>query len=90
MGQRYKALLKSGFQNEPLDETEQKFLQDITHMGTQEGDAQSLHAMLVAMLYYAPGKLKIPYLGNWVFQQIKCLRLQLSFNMIAIQTHLNV
>ncbi|HLO47165.1 MAG TPA: glycosyltransferase [Kamptonema sp.] len=56
----YQAILASGFQNEPMLETEQVFLQDLIKLTTGLVHPQAINSMLGAMLYLPPGKMRVP------------------------------
>ncbi len=59
VGKRYKALLESGFQKETILDRDRPFLQELTKLAADSTHLQSLKAMLGAMLYYAPGTMKV-------------------------------
>jgi predicted O-linked N-acetylglucosamine transferase (SPINDLY family)/glycosyltransferase involved in cell wall biosynthesis len=59
VGKRYKALLESGFQKETVLDRDRPFLQELTKLAADSSNVKSLNAMLGAMLYYAPGTMKV-------------------------------
>lgn len=56
----YKALLGSGLQAESMTEAEQKFLQQLTEISQGLVHPQAINALLGAMLYFMPGKMRVP------------------------------
>ncbi|MGL5062755.1 MAG: glycosyltransferase, partial [Microcoleus sp.] len=67
----YQALLESGLQSEKLTETEEKFLLQLTETSKGLVHAQAINALLGAMLYLLPGKMRVPdartRLPQWLF-----------------------
>jgi predicted O-linked N-acetylglucosamine transferase (SPINDLY family)/glycosyltransferase involved in cell wall biosynthesis/predicted O-methyltransferase YrrM len=59
VGKRYTAMLESGFQKEIVLDRDRPFLQELTKLAADSTRLQSLNAMLGAMLYYAPGTMKV-------------------------------
>ncbi len=64
LGDRYWALVRSGIQKEPLDSESQAFKDQVTHkltpsLGGGFGQPGAVNAMLVAMLYFLPGSMKV-------------------------------
>jgi predicted O-linked N-acetylglucosamine transferase (SPINDLY family)/glycosyltransferase involved in cell wall biosynthesis len=72
MGKAYQAYLKSGIQKEPLDPNEQSFLQQLTQQGVGLSNPKAINALMGAMLYYAPGTMKVQNyrdrLPQWLIQ----------------------
>ncbi|MDF0553486.1 glycosyltransferase [Kamptonema sp. UHCC 0994] len=64
VGKGYQAILYSGFQNEPMLETEQVFLQELTEIGKGLVHPKAINSMLGAMLYLPPGKMRVPDAKN--------------------------
>lgn len=56
----YQALLGSGLQAEKMTETEEKFLQQLTEISKGLVHPQAINALLGAMLYFMPGKMRVP------------------------------
>ena len=59
MRQAYRALLASGFQSETLTEDEQGFLQHLTEVSSGLSQPKAVNALLGAMLYFPPGKMRV-------------------------------
>ena len=64
LGDRYWALVRSGIQKEPLDGQAQAIKDQVTHKLTPStgggfGQPGAVNAMLVAMLYFVPGSMKV-------------------------------
>ena len=59
LGNVYQAFLKSGFQTQPIPESDRPFVGQLTQQGTGFVHPQALNAFLGAMLYYAPGTMKV-------------------------------
>jgi hypothetical protein len=56
----YQAILYSGFQKEPLLETEQTFLEELIEVGKGLMYPKAINSILGAMLYLPPGKMRVP------------------------------
>ena len=56
----YQALLSCRFQAESMTEAEQKFLQQLTEISKGLVHPQAINALLGAMLYFVPGKMRVP------------------------------
>ncbi|NJR21009.1 MAG: glycosyltransferase [Richelia sp. CSU_2_1] len=56
----YQALLGSGFQVEKLTEAEEQFLQQLTEISKGLARPQAINGLLGAMLYFVPGKMRVP------------------------------
>ena len=56
----YQAILKSGLQAESMTEAEQKFLDQLTEISKGLVHPQAINALLGAMLYFVPGKMRVP------------------------------
>jgi predicted O-linked N-acetylglucosamine transferase (SPINDLY family)/glycosyltransferase involved in cell wall biosynthesis len=56
----YKALLGCGLQAESMTEAEQKFLQQLTEISQGLVHPQAINGLLGAMLYFMPGKMRVP------------------------------
>ncbi|RMG08868.1 MAG: hypothetical protein D6728_13715 [Cyanobacteria bacterium J055] len=59
VGKAYRALLKSGIQKQPNDNNDGLFVQQLTQQGVGLTNPQAVNALMGAMLYYAPGTLKV-------------------------------
>ncbi|MDY6804692.1 MAG: methyltransferase type 11, partial [Cyanobacteriota bacterium] len=59
MRQAYRTFLASGFQNETLTEDERGFLQHLTEVSTGLSQPKAVNALLGAMLYFPPGKMRV-------------------------------
>ncbi|MGD1936329.1 MAG: glycosyltransferase family 4 protein [Cyanophyceae cyanobacterium] len=75
-GQRYCVFLKSGFQREPLTDTESHFRQELTEkIGAGIENSPGLKALLGGMLYFAPGSMKVSNaeqrLPHWLLPHYK-------------------
>ncbi|NEP84504.1 MAG: methyltransferase type 11, partial [Okeania sp. SIO3B3] len=57
--QAYQALLKSGIQNEPQTEDEQKFLQELAETSMGLTNPKAINTLLGAMLYFPPSKMLV-------------------------------
>lgn len=57
-GKAYQALLRSGFQKEPIVQDEQKIRQNLAQ-AWKSGDPRALNALLGALLYFVPGHMKV-------------------------------
>lgn len=71
-GQRYCAFLKSGFQREPLTDTETQYQQKLTEqISTGIENPPGLKALLGGMLYFSPGSMQVSNaqqrLPQWLF-----------------------
>jgi predicted O-linked N-acetylglucosamine transferase (SPINDLY family)/GT2 family glycosyltransferase len=55
----YQAILKSGLQAESMTEAEQKFLEQLTEISKGLVHPQAINALLGAMLYFVPGKMRV-------------------------------
>ncbi|MFM9267672.1 glycosyltransferase [Tychonema sp. BBK16] len=66
----YQAILGCGLQAESMTEPEQQFLQQLTEISTGLVHPQAINALLGAMLYFVPGKMRVPNantrLPNWL------------------------
>lgn len=60
VGQGYRMLLNSGIQNQPLTETEQEFLQQLSQLSKGLVHPKAMNSLLAAMLYFAPGTMRVP------------------------------
>jgi hypothetical protein len=59
-GRRYRALLSSGFQKEPLDDAERQTLQGLAReIAARLEEPAGVKALLAAMAYYAPGTMQV-------------------------------
>ncbi len=58
--QGYQAILGCGLQAESMTEAEQKFLQQLTEISKGLVHPQAINALLGAMLYFVPGKMRVP------------------------------
>ncbi|MEG4425541.1 MULTISPECIES: glycosyltransferase [unclassified Microcoleus] len=56
----YQAILGCGLQAESMSEAEQKFLQRLTEISKGLVQPQAINALLGAMLYFVPGKMRVP------------------------------
>ncbi|MGB8687446.1 MAG: glycosyltransferase [Microcoleus sp.] len=56
----YQAILKSGLQAESMTDAEQKFLEQLTEISKGLVHPQAINALLGAMLYFVPGKMRVP------------------------------
>ncbi|MGB7712280.1 MAG: FkbM family methyltransferase [Microcoleus sp.] len=56
----YQAILKSGLQAESMTDAEQQFLQQLTEISKGLVHPQAINALLGAMLYFVPGKMRVP------------------------------
>ncbi|WP_333468680.1 O-linked N-acetylglucosamine transferase family protein [Microcoleus sp. herbarium12] len=56
----YQAMLSCGFQAESMTEAEQNFLQQLTEISKGLVHPQAINALLGAMLYFVPGKMRVP------------------------------
>jgi predicted O-linked N-acetylglucosamine transferase (SPINDLY family)/glycosyltransferase involved in cell wall biosynthesis len=56
----YQAILSCGLQAESMTEAEQKFLQRLTEISKGLVQPQAINALLGAMLYFVPGKMRVP------------------------------
>ncbi|MEG5065133.1 FkbM family methyltransferase [Microcoleus sp. B3-A4] len=63
-GNSYKILLNSGFQRQPMMESEQMFLQQLTQISKGLVHPKAVNALLAAMLYFPPGTMRIPDARN--------------------------
>ncbi|MEG4244009.1 FkbM family methyltransferase [Microcoleus sp. MON2_D6] len=63
-GNSYKILLKSDFQRQPMIESEQIFLQQLTQISKGLVHPKAVNALLAAMLYFPPGTMRIPDARN--------------------------
>ncbi|MEG4519845.1 MULTISPECIES: FkbM family methyltransferase [unclassified Microcoleus] len=63
-GNSYKMLLKSGFQRQPMIESEQIFLQQLTQISKGLVHPKAVNALLAAMLYFPPETMRIPDARN--------------------------
>lgn len=79
-GDRYWALVRSGIQNESLDQPDQAIRDAATQVlnpaqGGGFGAAGALNAFLVSMMYYAPGAMRVEgaaqKLPAWVYEQYR-------------------
>lgn len=72
MGKAYQAFLKSGLQKEPINPSDQSFLQQLTQQGVGLTNPKAIHALMAAMLYYPPGTMKVQNyrdrLPNWLIK----------------------
>ncbi|MBE9039449.1 class I SAM-dependent methyltransferase [Oscillatoriales cyanobacterium LEGE 11467] len=59
LGNVYRAFLKSGFQTQPVPESDRPFVQQLTQQGAGFTHPGALNAFLGVMLYYAPGTMKV-------------------------------
>ncbi|MGB3559149.1 MAG: class I SAM-dependent methyltransferase [Geitlerinemataceae cyanobacterium] len=59
IGKTYQALLKSGIQKELIDLNDRGFLQQLTQQGVGLTNPKAINALMGAMLYYAPGTMKV-------------------------------
>ncbi|NEP08118.1 MAG: methyltransferase type 11, partial [Okeania sp. SIO4D6] len=57
--QAYQALLKSGIQNEPQTEDEQKFLKELAETSMGLTNPKAINTFLGAMLYFPPSKMLV-------------------------------
>jgi len=55
----YQAILKSGLQAESMTDAEQKFLEQLTEISKGLVHPQAINALLGAMLYFVPGKMRV-------------------------------
>ncbi|MBE9095287.1 hypothetical protein IQ252_15590 [Tychonema sp. LEGE 07203] len=60
VGKGYQAILNCGLQAESMTEAEQKFLQQLTEISKGLVNPQAINALLGAMLYFVPGKMRVP------------------------------
>ena len=60
VGKGYRAILKCGLQAESMTEAEQQFLQRLTEISKGLVQPQAINALLGAMLYFVPGKMRVP------------------------------
>ncbi len=71
----YQAILGSGLQAESITEAEQQFLQQLTEISKGLVHPQAINALLGAMLYFVPGKMRVPNantrLPQWLFDDYK-------------------
>ncbi|MCW6052236.1 FkbM family methyltransferase [Lyngbya sp. CCAP 1446/10] len=56
----YQAILSCGLQAESMTEAEQKFLQQLTETSKGLVHSQAINALLGGMLYFFPGKMRVP------------------------------
>lgn len=56
----YQAILSCGLQAESMTEAEQNFLQQLTEISKGLVHPQAINALLGAMLYFVPGKMRVP------------------------------
>ncbi|MEG4278967.1 FkbM family methyltransferase [Microcoleus sp. MON1_C1] len=63
-GNSYQILLKSGFQRQPMIESEQIFLQQLTQISKGLVHPKAVNALLAAMLYFPPETMRIPDARN--------------------------
>jgi predicted O-linked N-acetylglucosamine transferase (SPINDLY family)/glycosyltransferase involved in cell wall biosynthesis len=56
----YQAILGSGLQAESMTEAEQHFLQQLTGISQGLVQPQAINALLGGMLYFVPGKMRVP------------------------------
>ncbi|AFZ08066.1 glycosyl transferase family 2 [Oscillatoria nigro-viridis PCC 7112] len=63
-GNSYQMLLKSGFQRQPMMESEQMFLQQLTQISKGLVHPKAVNALLAAMLYFPPETMRIPDARN--------------------------
>ncbi|MEG4398154.1 FkbM family methyltransferase [Microcoleus sp. N9_B2] len=63
-GNSYQILLKSGFQRQPMIESEQIFLQQLTQISKGLVHPKAVNALLAAMLYFPPETMRIPEARN--------------------------
>ncbi|MEG4330065.1 hypothetical protein Q5688_32825, partial [Microcoleus sp. herbarium5] len=63
-GNSYKILLKSDFQRQPMIESEQIFLQQLTQISKGLVHPKAVNALLAAMLYFPPETMRIPDARN--------------------------
>ncbi|MEG4030904.1 MULTISPECIES: FkbM family methyltransferase [unclassified Microcoleus] len=56
----YQAILSCGLQAESMTEVEQQFLHKLTEMSKGLVQPQAINALLGAMLYFVPGKMRVP------------------------------
>ncbi|MEG4166984.1 MULTISPECIES: glycosyltransferase [unclassified Microcoleus] len=56
----YQAILSCGLQAESMTEAEQQFLQRLTEISKGLVQPQAINALLGAMLYFVPGKMRVP------------------------------
>ncbi len=56
----YQTILSCGLQAESMTEAEQKFLQQLTETSKGLVHPQAINALLGAMLYFVPGKMRVP------------------------------
>ncbi|WP_293078976.1 methyltransferase domain-containing protein [Okeania sp. SIO3B5] len=73
--QAYQALLKSGIQNEPQTEDEQKFLQELAETSMGLTNPKAINTFLGAMLYFPPSKMLVRDAKNrlpqWLIEDYK-------------------
>lgn len=77
-GRRYRALLASGFQKEPLDDAERQTLQGLAReIGARLEEPAGVKALLAAMAYYAPGTMQVrdaaTRLPGWLLEDYRQL-----------------
>lgn len=60
VGKGYQTLLTSGIQNEPMTESEQVFLQQLTLISKGLVHPKAINSLLAAMLYFPPGTMRVP------------------------------
>ncbi|RQH49055.1 methyltransferase domain-containing protein [Okeania hirsuta] len=73
--QAYQALLKSGIQNEPQTEDEQKFLKELAETSMGLTNPKAINTFLGAMLYFPPSKMLVRDAKNrlpqWLIEDYK-------------------
>ncbi|WP_333428936.1 O-linked N-acetylglucosamine transferase family protein [Microcoleus sp. F4-D5] len=63
-GKSYQIMLSSGFQRQPMMESEQIFLRQLTQISKGLVHPKAVNALLAAMLYFPPGTMRIPDARN--------------------------
>ncbi|GGA22529.1 glycosyltransferase [Okeania sp. KiyG1] len=73
--QAYQTLLKSGIQNEPQTEDEQKFLKELAETSMGLNNPKAINTFLGAMLYFPPSKMLVRDAKNrlpqWLIEDYK-------------------
>lgn len=89
VGKAYKMLLGCGFQNQPLTEEEQIFLQQLTQISKGLVHPKAINSLLAAMLYFIPGAMRIPNaqarLPRWLiedYEQVFESEVALNFDSV--------
>jgi predicted O-linked N-acetylglucosamine transferase (SPINDLY family)/glycosyltransferase involved in cell wall biosynthesis len=85
VGKAYYTLLSCGFQNQPLTEEEQTFLQQLTQISKGLVHPKAINSLLSAMLYFTPGTMRIPdaknRLPNWLINDYEQIfESEIAFN----------